>query len=111
MNGLLIGGIRLHRLPAPTHAEAHQLVTHAIEPGSVVWTDGPNVYEGLAGYVHDRKAQGQQPAKEHLLCRMYYVVCPSSAGSWGLSVGIIAQAHLDYCPDGFTRFNRRKSAP
>jgi transposase-like protein len=105
------GRIRMRRLPALTRAQAHKFIAAAIEPGSVVRTDGLNIYDGLAGYVHDRQVQRQQPAGIHLLPRVHRVVSLLKRWLLGTHQGAIGHAHLDYYLDEFTfRFNRRKSA-
>ncbi len=110
-DGAGIGRIRLRRLSALTRAQAHQFIAAAIEPGSVVRTDGLNIYEGLTGYVHDRQVQRQQPAGEHLLPRVHRVVSLLKRWLLGTHQGAISHEHLDDYLDEFTfRFNRRKSA-
>jgi len=110
-DGAGIGRIRMRRLPALTRAQAHKFIAAAIEAGSVVRTDGLNIYEGLAGYVHDRQVQREQPEGQHLLPRVHRVVSLLKRWLLGTHQGAIRHEHLDDYLDEFTfRFNRRKSA-
>ena len=110
-DGAGLGRIRMRRLPALTRGQAHGFIAGAVEPGSVVRTDGLNVYQGLDGYVHDRQVQRQQPEGEHLLPRVHRVVSLLKRWLLGTHQGAIGHEHLDSYLDEFTfRFNRRKSA-
>ena len=110
-DGRGIGRIRLRRIPDLSHASLHGFIAQAIEPGTIVRTDGLNAYLGLEGYTHDRRVQRHQPEGEHLLPRVHRVVSLLKRWLLGTHQGAIGQEHLDYYLDEFTfRFNRRKSA-
>jgi len=110
-NGRSIGRIRLARIPDLTRASLHGFIAEAIEPGSIVRTDGLRAYRGLTGYTHDRKIQRAQPEGEHLLPRVHRVVSLLKRWLLGTHQGAVDKRHLDYYLDEFTfRFNRRTSA-
>jgi len=111
IDGAGVGRIRMQRLAALTRAEAHRFLGAAVEPGSLVRTDGLNIYDKLPGYVHERQVQRHQPAGEHLLPRVHRVVSLLKRWLLGTHQGAIREEHLNYYLDEFTfRFNRRKSA-
>jgi transposase-like protein len=110
-DGAGIGRIRLRRLPALTRGQIHQFLAAAVEPGSIVRTDGLNVYKELPGYRHERQVQRDQPPGDHLLPRVHRVVSLLKRWLLGTHQGAIGHEHLDYYLDEFTfRFNRRTSA-
>ncbi|MGD0658979.1 MAG: IS1595 family transposase [Syntrophorhabdales bacterium] len=110
-DGRSIGRIRLARIPDLTRASLHGFIAEAIEPGSVVRTDGLPAYKGLNDYAHDRQVQRLQPEGEHLLPRVHRVVSLLKRWLLGTHQGAIHKAHLDYYLDEFAfRFNRRTSA-
>ena len=88
-------------------------IAEAIEPGSVVHTDGWNGYVGLQqrGYLHERTPQsGSVGSEEHLLPRVHRVVSLLKRWLMGTHQGAISREHLDYYLDEYTfRFNRRTS--
>ena len=83
-----------------------------MEGGSVLRTDGLNVYQGLAGYVHEPvvvKKQAEDAST--VLPRVHRVA--SLLKRWLLDThqGAVRAEHLEYYLDEFTfRFNRRTSA-
>ena len=106
-----IGRIRLCCVPDLTRASLHGFIAQAVEPGSIVRTDGLNAYRGLRNYMHDRQIQRRQMPGEHLLPRVHRVVSLLKRWLLGTHQGAIGQNHLDSYLDEFTfRFNRRKSA-
>jgi len=110
-DGQGIGRIRLRRVADLTQESLHGFIGQGVEPGSMVRTDGLNVYLGLAGYLHDRQVQRRQPPGVHLLPRVHRVVSLLKRWLMGTHQGAVGHAHLDYYLDEFTfRFNRRKSA-
>lgn len=110
-DGKGIGRIRLRSIPDLTKTSLHGFIAEAIEPGSMVRTDGLNSYLGLKGYTHERQVQRHQPEDEHLLPRVHRVVSLLKRWLLGTHQGAIGHAHLDYYLDEFTfRFNRRTSA-
>jgi transposase-like protein len=109
-DGKGIGRIRLRRIPDLTKATLHAFIDQAVEPGSVVRTDGLSAYLGLADYRHDRQVQRKQPPGEHLMPRVHRVVSLLKRWLLGTHQGAIGQDHLDAYLDEFTfRFNRRTS--
>jgi transposase-like protein len=111
-DGKGIGRIRLRHIPDTNRATLHGFIADSIEPGSTVVTDGLHAYLALAGYVHDRQVQRQQPAKaEHLLPRGHRVISLLKRWLLGTHQGAIAHEYLQDYLDEFTfRFNRRQSA-
>lgn len=106
-----IGRIRLQRIPDTSKTSLHGFIAEAIEPGSIVRTDGLNAYVGLVGYTHDRHVQRRQRKGEYLLPRVHRVVSLLKRWLLGTHQGAIRHEYLDYYLDEFTfRFNRRKSA-
>jgi len=111
-DGRGIGRIRLRRVPDASKASLHGFIVEAVEPGSVVRTDGLPSYLGLEGYRHDRQVQRRQPAgAEPLLPRVHRVVSLLKRWLLGTHQGAVRVEHLDDYLDEFTfRFNRRTSA-
>lgn len=106
-----IGRIRLRRIPDLTKATLHAFIGQAIEPGSVVRTDGLPAYMGLKDYRHDRQIQRKQSPGEHLMPRVHRVVSLLKRWLLGTHQGAVGHDHLDAYLDEFTfRFNRRTSA-
>jgi transposase-like protein len=113
-DGRGIGRIRLRRA---TNARADTLeafIASAIEPGSVVHTDGWHGYARLAakGYVHVvsllRRKVGAGP---RMLPRVHRVAGLLKTWLYGTHQGAMSHEHPDYYLDEFTfRFNRRRSA-
>ena len=85
----------------------------AIEPGSVVHTDGWLGYEPVErnGYRHQITfLRGQKESPSELLPRVHRVVSLLKRWLLGTHQGAVSLEHLDYYLDEFTfRFNRRKS--
>ncbi len=107
-----IGRIRLRKVEQLTRAAVRDFVAGAIEPGSVIRTDGLNVYEGLEGYKHEAVVIKRQPAEAStLLPRVHRVASLVKRWLLGTHQGAVQGTHLDYYLDEYTfRFNRRKSA-
>jgi len=107
-----IGRVRLGRVPNLTRQTVHGFIGQTIEPGSVVISDGLNVYAGLTGYDHRPivlRREGQDASK--LLPRVHRVVSLLKRWLMGTHQGAVRPEHLDYYLDEFTfRFNRRTSA-
>jgi transposase-like protein len=110
--GAGIGRIRLRRVPDTSQVSLHGFIAQAVEPGSVVRTDGLPSYLGLEGYRHDRQVQRRQPpGAEPLLPRVHRVVSLLKRWLLGTYQGAVRMGHLDDYLDEFTfRFNRRTSA-
>jgi len=111
-DGPRIGRIRLQRVPELTQVVVHRFVEGAVEPGSVLRTDGLNVYQGLAGYGHDPVVVKKQAADAStVLPRVHRVASLLKRWLLGTHQGAVRPEHLDYYLDEFTfRFNRRGSA-
>ena len=111
-DGRGIGRIRLGRISELTRDAAHGFIAQAVKPGSVVRTDGLNVYQELKGYTHDRIVVRQKAEDASaLLPRVHRVVSLLKRWLMGTHQGAVSHAHLDYYLDEFTfRFNRRTSA-
>jgi hypothetical protein len=89
-----------------------RFVEQAVEPGSVLRTDGLNVYQGLAGYDHQPVIVKNQAADAStVLPRVHRVASLLKRWLLGTHQGAVRAEHLDYYLDEFTfRFNRRRSA-
>jgi transposase-like protein/ribosomal protein L40E len=113
-DGRGIGRIRMARIPDASAARLQQFIRGAIEPGSVVHTDGWEGYHSLEkkGYRHEvtiLRGQGKDAAIE-LLPRVHRVAGLLKRWLLGTHQGSVSGNHLDYYLDEFTfRFNRRKS--
>lgn len=114
-DGRKIGRIRMRRVRDASAQNLVPFVVEAIEPGSVVHTDGWSGYAGLKkkGYVHQVTAQGRLDtpgAEEDLLPRVHQVASLLKRWLMGTHQGAVSPEHLDYYLDEFTfRFNRRTS--
>lgn len=109
-----LGRIRLARIPNGSAAQLHGFVQGAVQPGSLVHTDGWKPYQGLAqlGYRHEVSKLKGQPisAATELLPRVHRVAALLKRWLLGTHQGAIAPAQLDFYLDEFTfRFNRRNS--
>ena len=105
-----IGRIRMRRVQDASAGRLHRFVAEAIEPGSVVHTDGWEGYRGVAqqGYRHEVTIR-KRTASE-LMPRVHRVVALLKRWLLGTHQGAVSPAHLDYYLDEFTfRFNRRTS--
>src|ERR1017187_6564200 len=113
-NGRGSGRIRMTRVPEATKVALHAFVQQAIEPGSVVHTDGSLAYRGLnqLGYEHEVSVlEGlEKDAAGKLLPRIHLVSSLLKRWLMGTHQGAVSPRHLDYYLDEFTfRFNRRTS--
>ena len=111
-DGPRIGRIRMARIPDLSKDTLHGFITQAVEPGSVVRTDGLPAYGGLDGYRHDRIViRRTKDAASDLLPRVHQVVSLLKRWLMGTLHGRFGPDYLDYYLDEFTfRFNRRTSA-
>jgi transposase-like protein len=111
-DGRRTGRIRLRRMTELTKATVRQFVQDAVEAGSVLRTDGLNVYEGLQGYVHEPVVVKQQAEDAStVLPRVHRVASLLKRWLLGTHQGAVRPEHLDYYLDEFAfRFNRRTSA-
>ena len=111
VDGRQIGRIRLRRVADTSAPSLERAVTAAVEPGSVVRTDGLPSYRRLLerGYVHE-VVRKEAALGENLLPRVNRVVALLKRWLLGVHQGAIRPAHLDAYLDEFTfRFNRRTS--
>ena len=115
-DGRKVGRIRMARVPDASAPSIETFIAQAIEPGSVVHTDGWAGYAGLSkrGYKHEATPQGRlgiPGADEDMLPRVHRVISLLRRWLMGTHQGAISPAHVDYYLDEFTfRFNRRTSA-
>jgi transposase-like protein len=112
-DGQGIGRIRLRHADASA-ASLMPFIEEAVEPGSVVHTDGWLGYEPLEkkGYRHKITfLRGQEKSPSELMPRVHRVVSLLKRWLIGTHQGAVSRKHLDYYLDEFTfRFNRRRSA-
>jgi transposase-like protein len=112
-DGRGVGRVRLGRIDNASAACLHTFIEEAIQPGSVVHTDGWEGYGGLEkkGYIHEvtvLRRRKESPAE--LLPRVHLVASLVKRWLLGTHQGAVSLPHLDYYLDEFTfRFNRRKS--
>lgn len=106
-----IGRIRLKRVPDASAPSLEGAVEEAVEPGSIVHTDGWGGYAGLSkiGYAHE-VIRDEADIGKNLLPRVNRVVALFKRWLLGTYQGRVQPSHLDYYLDEFTfRFNRRTS--
>lgn len=106
-----IGRIRLKRVADASAIRLENAIKTAVEPGSIVHTDGWEGYSGLSriGYVHEVVREESDIGK-NLLPRVNRVVALLKRWLLGTYQGRIEPSYLDYYLDEFTfRFNRRTS--
>ncbi len=112
-DGKKIGRIRMRRIKDASADSLHPFVMGAVEPGSVVHTDGWEGYTGLQrrGYEHEVTVlSSQEKSACELLPRVHRVVSLLKRWLMGTHQGAVSHEHLDYYLDEFTfRFNRRTS--
>jgi transposase-like protein len=111
-DGRRIGRIRMACIPNLSKDSLHGFIAQAVEPGSVVRTDGLSAYGGLEGYRHEPVVirRSTETASE-LLPRVHRVVSLLKRWLLGTLHGRFGPDYLDYYLDEFTfRFNRRTSA-
>jgi len=112
-DGKGVGRIRLHRVPDASADSLVPFVEDAIEPGSLVKTDGWKGYAGLEtkGYSHRIVILSRlDETASDLLPRVHRVVSLLKRWLMGTHQGAVSHEHLDYYLDEFTfRFNRRRS--
>ena len=111
VDGPRVGRIRLQRVPDASARSLERAVQEAIEPGSVVRTDGWHGYRRLSerGYVHEI-VRKEAAVGDNLLPRVNRVVALLKRWLLGIHQGRVSIAHLEAYLDEFTfRFNRRTS--
>lgn len=112
-DGAGIGRIRMRRIPDASAASLMPFLEEAIEPGSVVHTDGWIGYLPVEekGYQHRVTVlKGKKESASELLPRVHRVASLLKRWLLGTHQGAVSREHLDYYLDEFTfRFNRRNS--
>jgi transposase-like protein/Zn ribbon nucleic-acid-binding protein len=111
VKGTRIGRIRLRRVIDASAESLEDAINQAVEPGSVVWTDGWNGYNGLdlLGYIH-KMVRVEAVLGSSLLPHCHRVASLLKRWMLGTYQGAISHEHLDYYLDEYTfRFNRRTS--
>ena len=107
------GRIRMRRIPDGSAKSLQAFVTDAIDPGSLVHTEGWHGYDRLErnGSRHQVTfLRGNDALAAELLPRVHRVVSLLKRWRLGTHQGAVSQAHLDSYLDEFTfRFNRRTS--
>lgn len=108
-----IGRIRMARVPDASAASLESFLVGAVEPGSLVHTDGWNGYAGIEakGYAHEVSLlRGRKRLAPELLPRVHKVLSLLKRWLVATHQGAVSHEHLDYYLDEFTfRFNRRTS--
>lgn len=107
------GRVRIQRVVDVSSASLTRFVRNAVEPGSVVHTDGWRGYNHLArhGYRRQMTVLSDSDDPAHVLMPGVHRVA-SLLKRWllGTHQGAVSTQHLDYYLDEFTfRFNRRTS--
>ncbi len=108
-----IGRIRMRRIPDASADSLQAFIEDAVEPGSLLHTDGFLSYDRLEkhGYRHRITfLTGRKESASELLPRVHRVVSLLKRWLLGTHQGAVSREHLDYYLDEFTfRFNRRAS--
>lgn len=112
-DGKGIGRIRMRRIPDASAQSLMPFVEEAIEPGSLVHTDGWSGYDPLEGKGYRHRItflKGRKESASDLLPRVHLVASLLKRWLLGTHQGAVSREHLDYYLDEFAfRFNRRKS--
>ena len=108
-----IGRIRMRQIADASASSLTAFIEEAIEPGSIVHTDGWSGYLSVqdAGYVHDVTVlRGKPDTPSALMPRVHRVISLLKRWLMGTHQGSVTHEHLAYYLDEFTfRFNRRRS--
>jgi len=112
-DGKGIGRIRMLRVPDASAGSLMPFIEQAVEPGSIVHTDGWTGYDPLKGMDYRHRItflKGQKESASELLPRVHLVASLLKRWLLGTHQGAVSREHLDYYLDEFTfRFNRRNS--
>jgi transposase-like protein len=109
-DGAGIGRIRMRKIKDASDASLWPFIHDAIEPGSVVHTDGWLGYGSLSKSVYVHEVTTRKVGVSELLPRVHQVISLLKRWLMGTHQGAVSHAHLDYYLDEFTfRFNRRTS--
>ena len=111
VNGKRIGRVRLRRIADASGASLDAAVREAVEPGSVIRTEGWVGYNNLENLGYAREIiRKDAEVGENLLAFCNTVVSLLKRWLLGTHQGAVSHEHLDYYLDEFTfRFNRRTS--
>jgi transposase-like protein len=108
-----IGRIRLRHVPDLTATSLQSFVTHVVDHGSTVQTDGLSSYEGLGslGFEHRATVLSKSHDPAHVqMPNVHRVASLLKRWLMGTLQGSVSRKHLPYYLDEFTfRFNRRTS--
>ena len=108
-----MGRIRMLRIPDASAGSLMPFIEQAVEPGSIVHTDGWTGYDPLKGMGYRHRItflKRQTESASELLPRVHLVAALLKRWLLGTHQGAVRREHLDYYLDEFTfRFNRRKS--
>lgn len=110
-DGKRLGRIRLQRVEDASAGSLTSAVKHAVDPGSIIRTDGWNGYNRLKthGYEH-LVARKEAHIGENLLPACHLVAGLLKRWLNGTLQGAVSHEHLEYYLDEYTfRFNRRTS--
>jgi len=113
-DGRKIGRIRLAQILDASAESLEPFIQQAVEPGTLVHTDGWPGYKGLEklGYQHQVEVLRGKPksAAAEVFPRVHLVASLLKRWLLGTHQGAVRPSHLDYYLDEFTfRFNRRTS--
>ena len=111
-DGAGTGRIRLRRVVSASKVNLHRFILDAVQPGSIVHTDGWPSYGGLEpkGYGHDVTEMKSAEQGVDMLPRVHRVASLLKRWLLGTHQGAVSKAHLDTYLDEFAfRFNRRTS--
>lgn len=110
-DGNRLGRIRLQCIPNASAEHLESAVEEAIEPGSIVRTDGWAGYNHLAGLGYEHLVVREDAAVgENLLPACNVVASLLKRWLGGTLQGAVSHEHLEYYLDEYTfRFNRRTS--
>ena len=107
------GRVRLGRIPDVGAESLVQFVRGAVEPSSVVHTDGWKGYDDLPkwGYVRKKTILSSSPEPAHVVMPgVHRIAALLKRWLLGTHQGAASARHLDYYLDEYTfRFNRRTS--
>lgn len=107
------GRVRLGRVPDVSARSLVPFVRGAVEPGSVVHTDGWQGYDELPqwGYVRKKSILSALPEPAHVVMPgVHRIAALLKRWLLGTHQGAVRARHLDYYLDEYTfRFNRRTS--
>lgn len=108
-----LGRIRMRRIPDASADTLQAFIDDAIEPGTLVHTDGWDGYGRLKAHGYGHRVsflRGHHELASQLLPRVHRVVALLKRWLLGTHQGAVRAIHLDFYLDEFTfRFNRRTS--